>query len=397
MTEGFLWSSVWTMLQPFFIRNVLMSPFWLVMMGTLYEISIMLFEVPTGVVADVYSRKLSILVGFVIAGISFVIVGLYPTLWPIAAAQVVLGVGETFISGAREAWVNDELPHSSTPDTSGGKAFMIGSQYDLGARVIGAWVGPILLSAGLALSTVFVWGGIGFVVLAVVMAFQMSERGFKRNSGERQFWGTFRDGWKLASTSKALILLLAASVVLGVSSEGYDRLSQKFISDVFTLPSVIGLPSESFFSLLASCSQILAIILTEVLRRRINPTDPVALRRSVIGCVLVAMFGFAAFVWSPTVWTAALIFVLTRGVRRAMGPLMKAWVNLYAPEDKRATILSFESQAHSLGEIGGGPLAGQVAQWHSVKLAISMCALLMAPAPIILAQMKRVKEESQPA
>src|SRR5689334_12839670 len=84
-------------------------PYQLVLVGTTLEISAFLFEVPTGIVADVYSRRLSIIIGYLLMGVGFLIEGLFPLFIPILIAQVVWGLGYTFTSGATQAWISDEV------------------------------------------------------------------------------------------------------------------------------------------------------------------------------------------------------------------------------------------------------------------------------------------------
>jgi MFS family permease len=79
------------------------------LVGTVMEISIFLFEVPTGAVADTYGRKLSLIVSFVIQGAAWMLVGAVPSFWVILFAWALWGFGETFMSGAYEAWITDEV------------------------------------------------------------------------------------------------------------------------------------------------------------------------------------------------------------------------------------------------------------------------------------------------
>src|SRR5512145_1956069 len=81
----------------------------LVLVGTVLEASVFLFEIPTGIVADTYSRKLSIWIGVALIGLGFVVEGIFPFFAAILIAQVLWGVGYTFTSGATQAWVTDEL------------------------------------------------------------------------------------------------------------------------------------------------------------------------------------------------------------------------------------------------------------------------------------------------
>ncbi|MGE3235962.1 MAG: MFS transporter, partial [Thermoleophilia bacterium] len=78
-----------------------------------FTAGMVLFEVPTGIVADMWGRRVSFLLGTVTLAVS---TGLYLLLWETAApfgawavASLLLGLGFTFFSGATEAWLVDAL------------------------------------------------------------------------------------------------------------------------------------------------------------------------------------------------------------------------------------------------------------------------------------------------
>lgn len=77
-----------------------LNAFELVLIGTVLEASCFLLEIPTGVVADLYSRRRSVLIGIFLYGIGFVLEGFLPWFATVLLAQVVWGCGDTFISGA---------------------------------------------------------------------------------------------------------------------------------------------------------------------------------------------------------------------------------------------------------------------------------------------------------
>ena len=92
-----------TVAMLYFATEITSDPFQLAMLGVVLEIATVLFEIPTGVVADVYSRKWSIVLGYIIWGIGFLIQGLF-TLYPVVlVSQLIWGLGFTFVSGAPEA------------------------------------------------------------------------------------------------------------------------------------------------------------------------------------------------------------------------------------------------------------------------------------------------------
>jgi DHA3 family tetracycline resistance protein-like MFS transporter len=86
-----------------------LTPVQLILVGTALEISAFVFEVPTGIVADVYSRRLSIIIGYVLMGLGFLVEGFFPAFLPILLAQIIWGLGYTFTSGATQAWITDEI------------------------------------------------------------------------------------------------------------------------------------------------------------------------------------------------------------------------------------------------------------------------------------------------
>src|SRR5262245_40305952 len=85
-----------------------LTPLQLVLVGTALEVSAFIFEIPTGVVADVISRRLSVIIGIFITSVAMLIQAV-PTFWTIAFGSGLWGLGYTFTSGAHQAWITDEV------------------------------------------------------------------------------------------------------------------------------------------------------------------------------------------------------------------------------------------------------------------------------------------------
>src|SRR5712691_5335121 len=100
---------VWVVAPVYFVRTVGMSPLQLVLVGTFMELTIFVCEVPTGIVADVYSRRLSTIVGYLVMGAAIVFCGLVAQPWAVMASWALWGFGYTFTSGAKDAWLADEI------------------------------------------------------------------------------------------------------------------------------------------------------------------------------------------------------------------------------------------------------------------------------------------------
>ena len=100
---GFFYSMAFTLTLVYQVEVAHLSPLELVLVGTVLEFTCFIGEIPTGVVADLYSRRLSVLIGFVAIGAGIVLQGALPHFWWILAAQVVWAIGFTFTSGATDA------------------------------------------------------------------------------------------------------------------------------------------------------------------------------------------------------------------------------------------------------------------------------------------------------
>jgi hypothetical protein len=107
--DGFFFHLDSTVYSVFLIMEVGLDPLQLVLMGTILEVSYLLFEVPTGIVADTVSRKGSIVIGYLGTGVAFLLLGSADSFGLAAASQVLYGISATFTSGADVAWLTDEV------------------------------------------------------------------------------------------------------------------------------------------------------------------------------------------------------------------------------------------------------------------------------------------------
>ena len=120
------------LLRLFFVSELGFSPLELVLAGTALEVAYFAFEIPTGIVADTYGRRLSIIAGVAGLGLGFIATGFANGVWLVLAAAAFMGFAWTFKSGADEAWITDEVGVDKA-----GRSFQAGAQ----AARIGALIG----------------------------------------------------------------------------------------------------------------------------------------------------------------------------------------------------------------------------------------------------------------
>lgn len=387
-------SLAFTAIMIYRITEVGLSPLELVLVGTVMEIVVFLFEIPTGVVADLRSRRLSMLIGAVLIGLAFILEGLVPTFGALLLAQAIWGLGYTFTSGASEAWISDEIGEEAAS-----RAFLRGAQAGTVAGLLGI-IGSILL-ASIQINLPIVLAGALMLALAGLLALVMPERNFRpRASEERDNWramrATLRAGVDLLRRRPALRLVLLVELIAGLYSEGYERLWQKQILDSFTLPTVGGLQLQpvAWFGLYQLVASVGVIGLTELLGRRVRLTRQAPVMRALLLLNLAIVAGIAVFSLTNSLALAALALLAITATRAAVIPLSNAWLNQSAEPAIRATLFSLHGQVNSIGQVVGGPPAGLIGQ-HSLRAALLAGALVQSCSlPLLGLALRRAPAEA---
>jgi DHA3 family tetracycline resistance protein-like MFS transporter len=380
LTQGSFWlffMMMATISAIYRLQSAGLNPLQLVLVGTVLEATVFLFEIPTGIVADLYSRRWSVIIGYMLIGLGFILEGAIPLFGTILVAQVIWGIGATFTSGAEEAWLADELGEERLT-----QIYLRGSQL----AQFGAFVGVIVsVSLGsIALNLPILLGGLLIIALAIFLILFMPESGFEpRAEEERDSWrkaaGTFRAGVQSVRGRPLLSLMLVIAAIYGLSSEGLDRLWEAHFLANFSFPTIGGLQPVIWFGIINLVQMLLVIVSTEFVRRKINVDDQkTALRTLQITSILMVaslfVFGLAGSfaVAVAAVWGA---FVF----RRTSEPLYASWLNKGLRPEVRATVLSMRGQIDAIGQIVGGPIVGLIATSLSLRAAMIAVGLMLSP------------------
>ncbi|HMS59316.1 MAG TPA: MFS transporter [Tepidiformaceae bacterium] len=366
-----------------------LSPLQLVLVGTVLETSVFLAEVPTGIVADVYSRRLSVVIGYLMLGAGFVLEGAFAHVETILIAQVVWGVGYTFTSGAQDAWLADEVGEAEAAPVylKAARAAQLGT-------LVGVAAGVGLATQSLAWPLVA--GGLGMIALGVFLALVMPETGFRPTPREdRTTFGhmahTFVQGTRAIRARPALITLMAIGLVYGLWSEGFDRLWEVHLLRNFDVPQPFGIDQLAWFGIISVAGMVLSMAALSLLsRRRDKANIPKTIRLLFLSDVglLVSLVVLAA----AGSFAIAVAAVLSLRLFRSMnGPLSMSWVNRGIDSSVRATVLSMRSQMDSLGQLLGGPAIGLVASAISLRAGIGAAAVALAP--VLLLVLVAVRQE----
>ncbi len=386
---SFIGSLSWTTAVVYFLREVGMSPLELVLAGTALELAYFVFEIPTGVVADLYSRRRSMVIAAVLSGAAMMLIGAVPHLGAVLVGMAVWGAAWTFRSGAEDAWLADEVGPQ-----------LLGSGYQRGAQVA-RLTGLAGIATAVALALVdlrlpFLAAGASAVVLGLYLAFAMQERARPPATAASpatlvgSAMATAREGTRLVRRTPTLVLVLMIFVLLGAFSEGFDRLWEAQLLLGVTLPPLGPLGDVGWFGALGATTLVLSFALSAPLVRRVEGLDRPRLARLLLLLHAVLMLCALSFALAGELAVAVAAYLATTVVRNITGPAISTWLNASVPDSSvRATVLSITSVAGSLGEWTGGPAIGAVGSRFGIRTALAAGALLVAPTLLLFARAVR--------
>jgi DHA3 family tetracycline resistance protein-like MFS transporter len=386
MLESLTSSMIWTAMLVYQIQTVGLTPLQLVLLGTTMEVTLFLFEIPTGIVADVYSRRLSTIIGVFVMGASYLWQGSVPTFEALVLGNVIWGIGYTFTSGAYHAWLVDELGQERV-----GNAFVRGEQVARVTGVVGIGVSVALGSLHLQLPILV--GGALLLISGIFLLVSMPETGFKPvPRQDRSTFGkmvdTFRDGVRVVRARPMLLRILGVGVFFGLFSEGWDRLWRAQLIMTFNLEGTLGVPAIAVFGAMEVVFLLFSIGGMEVMRRRLNMSDGARLTRVVFWLTAVMVVGIIAYGVAPSLAAALALWFIFSIARDLIGPALATWTNQHIDSSVRATVLSMQSQVDAIGQAVGGPPIGMVGQL-SLRAAFVVSGLILSPALILLQRIRR--------
>lgn len=377
--DSFAMALGWTVAAVFFVTELEMSPLQLILTGTALEVAYFLFEVPTGIVADIYSRRASVVIGMVIMGLSFVVTGLAPGVAVVLVAAAIMGFGWTFKSGAEDAWLADEVGLEN-----------VARSYQRGAQVArAAALGGIAAAVALALVDLrlpIVAGGLVFVSLGGLLALFMPETGFTPARREdvgaiRSMAETGAKGGRLLRARPILLLIVGIAFFAGMWSEAIDRLWEAhFLVDI-GVPGFGSLDPVVWFGVLSAGVLLLAILVAQPLVRRFEHLDRRGMTRMLLAFDAATIVGTLAFAFAGSFALAVSAYWGTRVFRSLAAPVYSTWLNTSIDDSSvRATVVSMTNLGDSAGEWGGGPALGGLGNVFGIRIALAASAAALAPA-----------------
>jgi DHA3 family tetracycline resistance protein-like MFS transporter len=370
----------WVAVAVYFVRDLHFSPLQLVLMGTAMEAAVFLFEIPTGVVADTYSRRLSLIVGYLGMGVAWILLGVFSAPWTIIAVWAFWGLSYTFTSGAYQAWITDEVGVENV-----GRVFLKGSRIGYAGAVVGL-VGQVALAL-VSLRAAVIAGGVPTVLCGLLCIFFMPETGFRRRpraqrgSALSELRTTALGGARYAWAAPVILLLVAVEIFMGMSSEAFDRLKEAhFLRDV-GLPAVGDLDAVVWFGIFWLVGMVLGFVATGRLIKRFERGGSAVVASSLFAVTVTEMAAMFVFALTGSTRVAIVGLLGVFLARNLAEPLYTIWLNEQIRDSSvRATVLSISGQANAIGQAAGGPGLGAIGNAWGIRAALAAGAAVIAPA-----------------
>jgi MFS family permease len=359
-----------------------------------FTVGQVLFEVPTGVIADRWGRRVSYLLGtFTLMVTTLMYLALWDNgapFWAWAVVSALLGLGFTFFSGATEAWLVDALQATgykgalesvfARGQVVTGIAMLIGS-------VAGGWVAQVTNL------------GVPYIMRAVILglnllaaAILMKDLGFKPVRGKSvgsDLKGIFRQSLKHGLRNPPVRwVMLAAPFSAGVSFYAFYAL-QPYLLQLYGNPQAYGIAGLA--AAIVAGAQILGGLLAPKIRHIFRLRTSVLMTGVIMSAGLLVGIGvFSHF------WIVIALIVMWGLLYAATLPIRQAYLNGLIPSEQRATVLSFDSLLGSSGGVVAQPLLGKTADvWnYGTSYVVAGVIQAMALPFVVLARRERAKSDT---
>jgi len=354
-----------------------------------YTAGMVLFEVPTGVVADSAGRRVSFIIGAVTL---LVTTAAYLGLWYVEAGvmwwvlvSALLGLGFTFFSGATEAWLVDALAATGYQGSIDA-VFGQGQTTTGAATLVGTIAGGFL--AQISLGVPYVVRSLILVVVIVAAYVSMHDIGYTPQRGgsvrheiKQLLRASVEHGW---ANPPVRMFMLAAPFGMGIGIWVFYAF-QPYLLELFGDPSAVYL--SGIAAALFAVAQMIGGASVNWVRRHVSSRTGIVLTQVVFSSLALVGVGLAEWFEVPIgFWVAVALLAVVALGWALTGPVQQAYINEVIPSQQRATVLSFHSLMASAGGVVSQPALARVSDVYSLGVGYIVAGCLyMVQFPFIWA------------
>lgn len=326
------------------------------MLKAIYSVAIVIMEIPSGWMADVWGRKKTLILGSILGSSGVLIYIFSYGFWPFAMAEIILGIGHSFVSGADSAMLYDSLKAEKKSDQyvkQEGRITSAGNFAEAIAGIVGGFLATITLRTPFYFQF--------FVAsMAIPAALTLVEPKIHSTEHVHSIKKLVRNIHDTLISNQNLRISILLSAITGTATLTFAWLVQPFFKAVGLSVGLFGI----FWTALN-----LTVGVSSVFAYRVD--DLLGKRKSVLIIILLLSAGYFLSGLSIVLWGMIFLFLfyLVRGVAT---PILKNYINQYTESEVRATMLSVRNFIIRMSFAVIGPLLGWITDHVNLKSAFLM-------------------------
>lgn len=364
-----LLSGLSMMIFPFvvlYFMDLGFSFFQISIITSVYGFTMFLFEIPTGAFADGFSRKYSVALGFVIIAICTVVVPTTTNFYFILLLWGGSAIGMTFVSGADEAWVIDNLNKENRMDLHHEYFIKTKSFNELGST-IAPIIGVILVKMYSIKLLWFIFGFTFFINAIIIILFTKEHFTPKKVKAADLIKESFQNaklGFVFSTRNRAILLFILAGIFMQLTMIGAIGIQPLLVS--------LGM-AEYQLGYVYSISS--AVCVVSVFFSRFFVKNKPKHVISIIILFIIVLNLSLLFVNAPYFIVACAIFILGDALLNMGGPITQTYFHKFVPGKLRATVMSVNSMFFQFVIAGSSLIAGVCLDLYGPKNVIAFASL----------------------
>ncbi|OEF99199.1 hypothetical protein BHF71_09630 [Vulcanibacillus modesticaldus] len=334
----------------------------IMVLQSIAAISVVIFEVPTGAVADRIGRKLSIIVGSFFWALSLLVYILGNNFVLFAVAEITFSLGATFKSGANTAIIYDSLKFINRVrefqniEGNAKSLFLV-------AQAIGSVIAGFVYEINIYLPLII---SIGLMLINIFISLNFKEPPIREKSSiySTKYFDQIKESGKYILRNDKIKALILYSMIFFIFFRTGFWYFQPYMESVDIPVRYFGILFFIFNMTAAATSRYVFLIM--------KVTKPKTL--TFLSTLLILSFILMGMIRT---WVGVFAILLQQIARGLYGPAMNKYLNKHIPSDKRATILSFESLAKNITVAITLPFMGKLKDSLDIFISHLVIAFIM--------------------
>ncbi len=362
LLKGVNWFMVAMPIIVLFFQQHGLSLTQVMLLQSIYSLSVAIFEIPSGYIADIFGRKKTIILSTIFAFIGYLIFSFYSGFYTFAIAQVLIGIGGSLMSGSDSAIIYDTLLETNNQKNYTkieGRSYAIGNFSEALAGILGGF---------LAVSSIYlpIYVQTSILFFSIPISLSLSEPTMHdENKLDRSFSSIIGVVKFAIIESVKLRWLIIYSSAMGVATLSIAWFTQPFFKEA-------GVPLAYFGILWAGLN--VSAGLTSFNSHKFNKG-----KVSYKELIYISLALFTSIIMlglNDSLFGLTFIFIiyLLRGI---VTPVLRNAININTTSNKRATVLSIRSFIIRISFAICAPILGYVAEHYTLAYAFHILAIIV--------------------